>query len=57
MRGVKKNDSVIFDGYQLYHNYVRPHMSLDNQTPADKAGIKIKGKNKWITLIQNASRN
>lgn len=56
VRGLKKTDSVMFDGYQLYHNYVRPHMSLDNQTPADKAGIKIKGKNKWITLIQNASR-
>lgn len=55
VRGLKKTDSVMFDGYQLYHNYVRPHMSLDNQTPADKAGIKIKGKNKWITLIQNAS--
>jgi hypothetical protein len=30
-------------------------MSLDNQTPADKAGIKIEGNNKWKTLIQNAS--
>ncbi|KAG2478957.1 MAG: transposase [Nitrosopumilales archaeon] len=56
VRGVKKKDSVIFDGYQIYHNYVRPHMSLDNKTPADKAGIKIEGNNKWITLIQNASK-
>jgi len=32
-------------------------MSLDNQTPADRVGIKIKGKNKWITLIQNATNN
>ncbi len=31
-------------------------MALDNQTPADKAGIKIEGKNKWITLIQNATK-
>ena len=30
-------------------------MSLDGQTPADKAGIEVKGNNKWITLIQNAS--
>ncbi|MDX1373171.1 MAG: hypothetical protein R3321_11905, partial [Nitrososphaeraceae archaeon] len=55
VRGLKKKDSVMFDGYQLYHNYIRPHMSLDGQTPADKARIKINGKNKWITLIQNAS--
>ena len=55
MRGIKKDDSVMFDGYQLYHNYLRPHMGLDGKTPADKAGIKIQGNNKWITIIQNAS--
>ena len=31
-------------------------MVLNNDTPADRAGIKINGNNKWITLIQNASR-
>ena len=31
-------------------------MGLDGNTPAEKCGIKIKGENKWITLIQNASR-
>ena len=30
-------------------------MGLDGQTPADKAGIKIEGDNKWITLIRRAS--
>ena len=54
-RGVKKTDSVIFDGYQLYHNYIRPHMSLDNQTPAERCGITIQGNDKWKTLIQRAS--
>jgi transposase-like protein len=57
MRGIKKEDSPVISGYQIYHNYVRPHMSLDDQTPADKAGIKVKGENKWITLIQNASKS
>lgn len=56
MRGLKKMDSPILTGYQLFHNYIRPHMSLDGLTPADKVGIKIEGDNKWITLIQNASR-
>ena len=55
MRGIKKEDSMIFDGYQIYHNYVRPHMSLDGKTPAEKCGIEVKGNNKWITLIQNSS--
>ncbi len=56
MRGVKKKDSAIFDGYQLYHNYFRPHMSLDGKTPAEACGIEINGDNKWITVIQNASK-
>jgi transposase-like protein len=54
MRGVKKMDSPIFDGSQIYHNYVRPHMALDGKTPADACGIEIKGNDKWKTLIQNA---
>ena len=56
VRGIKKTDSVIIDGYQLYHNYVRPHMALDGLTPADKAGIIIEGNNKWKTIIENASK-
>jgi hypothetical protein len=32
-------------------------MALDGKTPADKAGIEIQGDNKWITLIQNASKS
>lgn len=56
MRGLKKSDTPILKGYQLFHNYIRPHSALEGKTPADKAGIKIEGDNKWITLIQNASR-
>lgn len=55
VRGIKKKDSVIIDGYQVYHNYVRSHMGLEGKTPADACGITIEGDNKWITLIQNAS--
>jgi transposase-like protein len=56
MRGVKKVDSVALQGIQLYHNYFRPHQGLGDKTPAEIAGIKIQGKNKWITVIQNASK-
>jgi putative transposase len=56
MRGLKKMDTPIIEGYRIYHNYVRPHMALDGRTPAEKAGITIEGDNKWITIIQNASK-
>ena len=54
-RGRKKSDSAFFKGYQIYHNYIRPHEALNGQTPADRVGIKIRGENKLLTLIQNAS--
>ena len=57
MRGLKKKDTPIIDGYQIYHNYIREHMALDGLTPAEVAGIKVEGKNKWITLIQNAKKD
>lgn len=53
-RGLKKKDSPLIDGSQIYHNYIRPHMALDGKTPSEKAGIEIKGENKWLTVIQNA---
>jgi transposase-like protein len=56
MRGLKKDDTPILKGYQLFHNFVRPHEGLDGKTPAEACGIEVKGENKWITLIQNASK-
>jgi len=55
MRGLKKVDTPILKGYQIFHNYIRGHEGLDGKTPAEACGIKIEGKNKWMTLIQNAS--
>ena len=56
MRGLKKKDTPILTGYQIYHNYVRPHEGLNNKTPAEKCGIMIKGRDKWKTLIENATK-
>ena len=41
---------------QIHHNFIRTHMGLDGKTPSKACGIIIKGKNKWQTLIQNASK-
>ncbi len=54
-RGLKKSDTPILAGYQIYHNYVRPHEGLNGKTPAELAGIRIEGNDKWLTLIQNAT--
>jgi transposase-like protein len=56
MRGLKQTDTPILKGLQIYHNFVRPHEGLNGQTPADRAGIKVEGTDKWMTLIQNASK-
>ncbi len=57
MRGLKNTDTAIIKGMQIYHNFIRPHESLNGATPADRAGIKVEGENKWKTIIQNASKN
>jgi transposase-like protein len=57
MRSLKKPDTPILSGYRIYHNYIRPHEALEGKTPAEKAGIEVKGQDKWLTLIQNASQN
>ena len=57
MRGLKKDDTPILKGYQIFHNYVRPHEGLKGKTPAEACGIEVKGENKWLTLIQNASNS
>ncbi len=56
MRGLKKKDTTILEGMQLYHNFIKPHMGLEGKTPAEACGIQVNGENKWITLIQNAAR-
>jgi putative transposase len=56
MRGLKTVDTPILKGYQLFHNYIRPHEALEGKTPAEVAGIRVGGENKWITLIQNARK-
>ncbi|HKZ41135.1 MAG TPA: hypothetical protein VJ044_09245 [Candidatus Hodarchaeales archaeon] len=57
MRGLERKDSPILSGYQIFHNYIRPHMALDGKIPSKVAGITVQGDNKWMTLIQNGKLN
>lgn len=54
-RGLKKDESATIRDFRMRHNCVKPHMGLEGDTPADRAGIVIKGPNKWLTVIQNAA--
>ena len=48
MRGLKKVNTPILAGYQIYHNYMRPHEGLDGKTLLRFAELilmdKINGK-------------
>ena len=57
MRGLKVVDTPILKGYQLYHNFIRPHEALKGRTPAELAGIKVMGDDRWLTIIQNAAKS
>ena len=56
-RGLKKVDSPLISGYQIFHNYIRSHSALKGKTPSEMCGIEIKGENKWLTLIQNSVKH
>jgi putative transposase len=55
MRGLKRADTQVLTGYRIYHNYMYPHEALKGETSAENCGIRIKGQNKWLTLIQNGA--
>jgi hypothetical protein len=56
MRTLEKPDTQILLGMRIFHNDVRPHEALKGRTPSEAAGISVEGKDKSLTLIQNASR-
>ena len=35
---------------------MKPHEGLNDETPVNRAGIKVEGENKWLTIIQNAAK-
>lgn len=55
MRGLKKTDTPILSGYQIFHNFIREHEGLEGKTPAEACGIKVEGKNKCDRLDRNQS--
>ena len=49
-RGWKNPASKIAEGQRIHYNFVKPHCALQDKTPAQVAGIGVRG-NKWIELL------
>jgi hypothetical protein len=56
-RGWKTMKTPLAEGQRIHYNFVKPHMALEGQTPAERAGIGIEGKDKWLELLKKAVRN
>jgi transposase-like protein len=54
-RGLKHDDTAKtwLDGYIVNYNFVKPHKSIDDKTPAQAAGLDVKAD--WGSLIQEAT--
>lgn len=46
-----KTAGLILSGFWIHYNFFRPHISLQNRTPAEVAGIEVPVKN-WTELVR-----
>ena len=53
MRGLKKVDTPILAGYQIYHNYMRLHKGLEGRTPAEAAETIIEEDEETTTVTED----
>ena len=60
MRGMDKQKTAqdLVDAMRIHYNFIRPHMALENKTPAEEAGIKLPlGENKVESLMRLVAVN
>ncbi|HEX2557267.1 MAG TPA: integrase core domain-containing protein [Nitrososphaera sp.] len=48
-RGWKSKKSAIAEGMRLQYNFVKPHQALEGKTPANAAGLEVKG---WKNMLE-----
>jgi transposase-like protein len=53
-RGLKMDDTAMLPLFVAYYNLIREHQAL-GKTPAEAAGLKKLGKDKWLELIMAAA--
>jgi transposase-like protein len=56
MRGLKSMETakLFTDGWLVWYNFLRPHESLDDKTPASRAGVKFPYSN-WQDIVSTSS--
>ncbi len=50
-RGWKTQKTALAEGNRIQYNFVKPHMALEGRTPAQIAGLDVKG---WKDLLSLA---
>ena len=58
MRGMQSEETAktLMDGFRMYYNFLRPHMGLEGNTPAEAAGIDLElGRNRIKNLIRQST--
>jgi transposase-like protein len=55
-RGWKSMKTPLPEGQRIHNNFVKPHMALNGQTPAEAAGIGVGKGNKWGELLKEATK-
>jgi len=58
MRGLQniKTGRAILDGFVIFYNWLRPHETLRERTPAQASGIDLDLKGGFADLIQYSLR-
>lgn len=52
-RGWKTKETPLAEGNRIQYNFVKPHIALGGKTPAQTAGLDVKG---WKELMERAVR-
>jgi len=47
-----RNEKLPSPEARARYNFVKPHQALEGQTPAERAGVGVEGKNKWLELLK-----
>lgn len=42
------------EGQRIRYDFVKLHVSMNGQTPAEAAGVGVQSRNKWLAMLTEA---